>query len=88
MEVDEISFFVIHDDLWVDYCNGSSWMIMDLMNYNLSSGSEGAIKGAIGIFRVFIFSRYSLFNWEPRSYLEFPNHLTAFICKSVGTMRK
>ena len=37
----------------------------------LSSGLEGAKE--LG---VFIFPIYSLFNGEPRSYLEFPNHLT------------
>ena len=35
----------------------------------LSSGLEGAKE--LG---VFIFPIYSLFNGEPRSYLEFPNH--------------
>ena len=36
----------------------------------LSSVSEGAKELA-----VFIFPTYSLFNGEPRSYLEFSNHL-------------
>ena len=52
--------------VWKTYLEIQHWWVSYIC---LSSGWEGAKE--LG---VFIFPIYSLFNVEPRSYLEFPNH--------------